>query len=130
MSAGYPFNSISDANYISFVTVCGLLISGILLFLYFINAVVYFPIIPWLLMELCYTVLWCFFCFVGGIVGATYSSKFSVGTTAYAASAFFLFLGMCVYGFYAFRLYLLHRQGVRLVVVTTETMTTTTVGQA
>ncbi|KAB7502530.1 CKLF-like MARVEL transmembrane domain-containing protein 4 [Armadillidium nasatum] len=75
MSTGFPYNSTRDADYISFVTVCGLLISGILLFLYFINAVVYFTVIPWLLIELVYNALWCFFCFVGGIVGAVFSSK-------------------------------------------------------
>ncbi|KAB7504701.1 hypothetical protein Anas_14276 [Armadillidium nasatum] len=126
MSTGFPYNSTRDADYISFVTVCGLLISGILLFLYFINAVVYFTVIPWLLIELVYNALWCFFCFVGGIVGAVFSSKHAVGDVGYAASAFFLFLAMCVYGYYAFRLYLLYKQNIRLVIVTTETTTTTT----
>lgn len=112
----------SQANYLGFVAMTAFWTSGILLFLYVINVVTYLTIVPWVRVELAYTVIMTFFSFVGGCVAAASNAR---GFDApFGAAAFFSFLLMVIFGFNAFILFKLMREGVRL--VTTETTTTTT----
>lgn len=92
---------ISEGNWISFVSMGGFWTTGVLLFLYVINVIGFLAMIPWLALELGFTTLWTFFCFVSGCVGASFASKYANGEF-YAVAAFFSFVAMCLYGFDAF----------------------------
>ncbi|XP_071519739.1 CKLF-like MARVEL transmembrane domain-containing protein 4 isoform X2 [Panulirus ornatus] len=132
----------NQANWLSFVAMGGFWTSAILLFLFIINVVAILSIIPWLMLELGYTVIWTFFWFVSGCVAADYAMK-GAGD-AFAAASFFSFVAMCIYGFSAFLFYKKWRErgfsfsfGTRSSSntaaasrnTTTTTMTTTTVVQ-
>ncbi|KAF2357296.1 Marvel domain [Trinorchestia longiramus] len=112
-----------SANYLAFVAMTGFWSSAILLFLYVINVVTFLTIVPWVRVELVYTALMAFFAFVAGCVAADGAAKGS--ESAYGAASFFAFLLMLVYGFNAFILFRLMRDGVRLVTTETSTVTTT-----
>ncbi|XP_042868535.1 CKLF-like MARVEL transmembrane domain-containing protein 4 isoform X1 [Penaeus japonicus] len=91
----------NPANWLSFVAMGGFWASGGLLFLFVINLVSFLAIIPWLKLELVYTILWTFFWFVSGCVASSNTINVA-GADAFAAAAFFAFVAMCIYGFNAF----------------------------
>ncbi|XP_066973378.1 plasmolipin-like isoform X1 [Macrobrachium rosenbergii] len=99
MASQHPRSN--QANWISFVSMGGFWTSAFLLFLYVINVVGFLSVIPWLFLELCYTVIWTFFWFVAGCVGGDFAARYMNGEL-FAAAAFFSFIAMCLYGFNAY----------------------------
>nr|XP_045596753.1 plasmolipin-like [Procambarus clarkii] len=122
MASNFPRSN--RANWLSFVSMGGFWTSAVLLFLYIINVVVLLSIIPWLMLELCYTVIWTFFWFVCGCVAADYAVR-GAGD-AFAVASFFSFVAMCIYGFNAFLFYKKVREGGFTLPFTTRTSRNTT----
>ncbi|XP_069946124.1 CKLF-like MARVEL transmembrane domain-containing protein 4 isoform X2 [Cherax quadricarinatus] len=84
MASNFPRSN--PANWLSFVSMGGFWTSAVLLFLFLINIVALLSIIPWLMLELGYTVIWTFFWFVCGCVAADYAVKRILEVTAAAVS--------------------------------------------
>ncbi|CAL4092075.1 unnamed protein product, partial [Meganyctiphanes norvegica] len=71
-------NRTNAANWMSFVTMGGFWTSAVLLFLHVINVVAYLTIIPWMLLEFGYTIVWTFFYFVAGCVAGDFARKYII----------------------------------------------------
>ncbi|KAK8741760.1 hypothetical protein OTU49_002380 [Cherax quadricarinatus] len=122
MASNFPRSN--PANWLSFVSMGGFWTSAVLLFLFLINIVALLSIIPWLMLELGYTVIWTFFWFVCGCVAADYAVKRA--GDAFAVASFFSFVAMCIYGFNAFLFYKKWREGGFTLSFSTRTSPSTT----
>jgi len=101
MSSGSYFRNIATGTWADFVAMTGFWVSGILLILYLLHVIEKFHVIPWLMIEMGFCCLWAFFFFTCSLDMSVKAGQY-VGTSAYAAGAFFGFAAMIVYGFDGF----------------------------
>ncbi|KAI9555101.1 hypothetical protein GHT06_017616 [Daphnia sinensis] len=88
----------SRANWFNFCAMGGFWITGILLAFYLFHVIEKLYFIPWIMLEMGYCGLWCFFMLTASAACAAQGSLFE----AWAAASFFGFLAMIIYGVDAF----------------------------
>lgn len=88
----------SRANWFNFCAMGGFWITGILLAFYLFHVIEKLYFIPWIMVEMGYCGLWCFFLMTASAACAAYGSV----NEAWAAASFFGFIAMIVYGADAF----------------------------
>ena len=104
ISSGSYWRESHTARWTDFVAMTAFWVTGILLIFYLLHVIEKFHVIPWIMIEMGFTILWTFFYFTCSIDLAVKASKSDV--KAFAAASFFGFLAMCIYGidgFFKFR---------------------------
>lgn len=88
----------SAVNWYSFVAMTGFWVTGTLLVFYLFHLIERLHMLPWMLIEFIYCVVWCVFFLIAGSVAAS-KAAYSEG---FGAASFFGYCGMVVYGYDAF----------------------------
>jgi len=100
MSSGVHFRELTTAEWTDFVAMTAFWVTGILLIFYLLHVIEKFHVIPWMTIEMGFTILWAFFYLTCSIDLAINAKKY--GNNAFAAASFFGFVAMGVYGFDGF----------------------------
>jgi len=100
MSSGVHWRETTTAEWTDFVAMTAFWVTGILLIFYLLHVIEKFHVIPWMTIEMGFTILWAFFYLTCSIDLAINASKH--GVNAFAAASFFGFVAMGVYGFDGF----------------------------
>lgn len=103
MCSGSYWRETTTAEWTDFVTMTGFWVTGILLIFYLLHVIEKFHVIPWIMIEMIFCILWAFFFFTCSIDLAV---KAAGGPKAFGAASFFGFCAMIIYGvdgFFKFR---------------------------
>jgi len=100
MCSGSYYREQITAEWTDFVAMTGFWVTGILLIFYLIHVIEKFHVIPWLMIEMGFNILWAFFYMTCSIDLAVQAS--SNGLSSYIAASFFGFVAMGIYGFDGF----------------------------
>lgn len=98
MCSGTYWRQTTTAEWTDFVTMTGFWVSGILLIFYLLHVIEKFHVIPWILIEMVFCILWSFFYFTCSLDLAVNAGKYANSPAAFGAAAFFGFVAMGVYG--------------------------------
>uniref|UniRef100_T1JEB9 MARVEL domain-containing protein n=1 Tax=Strigamia maritima TaxID=126957 RepID=T1JEB9_STRMM len=98
MASGYAGSTHPRGSWFNFVAVTGFWVSGTLLFMYLFHGIERLHMIPWLLLEFVFCLVWTIFYLIGASLVAAWASA----SEAYGAAAFFGFVAMVVYGYDTF----------------------------
>ena len=100
MASGSYFRETSSAEWTDFVSMTAFWVTSILLAFYLLHVIEKFHVIPWLMIEMVFTILWSFFYLTCSIDLAVKCANYDV--PAFGAASFFGFIGTGIYGFDGF----------------------------
>merc|ERR1719369_2483075 len=100
MSSGVFYRESHTAQWTNFVAMTAFWVTGILLIFYLLHVIEKFHVIPWIMIEMGFTILWAFFYMSCSIDLAVNASYYNI--SAFAAASFFGFVAMGIYGFDGF----------------------------
>ena len=82
MSSGVYWRETTTAEWTDFVAMTGFWVTGILLIFYLLHVIEKFHVIPWMTIEMGFTILWAFFYLTCSIDLAINASKSGVNAFA------------------------------------------------
>ena len=82
MSSGVHFRELTTAEWTDFVAMTAFWVTGILLIFYLLHVIEKFHVIPWMTIEMGFTILWAFFYLTCSIDLAINAKKY--GNSAFA----------------------------------------------
>lgn len=97
-SSSSYYRETTTAQWFYFVSMTGFFVTGILLVFYLLHVIEKFHVIPWMMIELGFCILWAFFYFTASIDCAVNASN----NPPFGAAAFFGFVTLLVYGYDGF----------------------------
>ena len=83
MSSGVYYRETVTAEWTDFVAMTGFWVTGILLIFYLLHVIEKFHVIPWMMIEMGFTILWAFFYFTCSIDLAVKAAHYN-GLAAFA----------------------------------------------
>ena len=98
MCSGTYFRETTTAEWTDFVAMTGFWVTGTLLLFYLLHIIEKFHVIPWMMIEMVFCILWSFFYLTCSIDLAVKCSKYA-NSSAFGAASFFGFVAMGIYGF-------------------------------
>jgi hypothetical protein len=98
MSSTPYYRETVTGEWFTFVCMTAFWVTAALLLMYLFHVIEKFHVIPWLMIEFGFCALWTFFYFTASIACAVEGSR----SAAFAAAAFFGFVGMILYGYDSF----------------------------
>ena len=78
MSSGVYYRETVTAEWTDFVAMTGFWVTGILLIFYLLHVIEKFHVIPWMMIEMGFTILWAFFYFTCSIDLAVKAAQHNV----------------------------------------------------
>ena len=82
MSSGVYYRETTTAEWTDFVAMTAFWVTGILLIFYLLHVIEKFHVIPWMTIEMGFTILWAFFYLTCSIDLAINASKYGVNAFA------------------------------------------------
>ena len=78
MSSGVYYRETVTAEWTDFVAMTGFWVTGILLIFYLLHVIEKFHVIPWMMIEMGFTILWAFFYFTCSVDLAVKAAEHNV----------------------------------------------------